>query len=482
MIYDQLVALRRPGEVAVLALIGFLFLAHVIGLAVADRSITNGQIIAGDGLFYYEYLPSLILDGDLNFENQRAAARKLGVPYDFDTGQLAKTRTGLLGNPYPIGWALLTSPFFVIGHALALALAAVGVAVRLDGYSLIDQFVTNLGAVIYGLSGIYLCYRSLREFFDEAISGAAVVAFVLCSNLPYYVVVHASLSHAVSFFCMAWSTFAFIKLVRNEGGFALFGVAAGLTFLSRSQVAPVIGLFFLALLWQRPKEFGRLVGSAVICGAIATIQLLVWKTIYGSFITVPYGDNFLQPLDPHLLGVLFSLKHGFITWTPFVAVGIIGLVFGAIGANYRLIHITFLLGFASEVYINSIAVDWWGGNSFGYRRLIEVYPLLMFGLAWLMAISWPSFVTLTVLAIFCAAFNALFFVQYRFCYIPRGEAITFKQLLIDKLYLYKLDRPYCESRGSSSRSHAQSIERSIQQAELLRRSIPMGVMPGSTGP
>ena len=74
--------------------------------------------------------------------------------------------------------------------------------------------------------------------------------------------------------------------------------------------------------------------------------------------------------------------------------------------------------------------------------------------------------SLAVLTIFCATFNALFFVQYRFCYIPRGEAITFKQLLIDKFYLYKLDRPYCDSRGSSSRSYARSIERSIQQAKL----------------
>ncbi len=480
MVYGRTLALRRPGEVAVLALIGFLFLAHVIGLAVVDRSITNGQIIAGDGLFYYEYLPSVILDGDLNFENQRAAARELAVPREGP--EYAKTKTGLLGNPFPVGWALLTSPFFVIGHALSLALATMGVAVRLDGYGLIDQFMTNLGAVIYGLSGIYLCYRSLREFFDEAISGAAVVAFVLCSNLPYYIVVIASMSHAVSFFCMAWSTFAFIRLVRDGGSFASFGFAAGLALLSRPQVAPVIGLFFIALLWQRPKDFNRLAGAGVICGAIAAVQLLVWKIVEGSFLTIPQGDNFLQPLNPHLLGVLFSLKHGFITWTPFVAVGIAGLVFGTIGANYRVIYLTFLLAFASQVYINSIALDWWGGNAFGYRRLIEVYPLLMFGLAWLMAISWPSFVTLTVLAIFCAAFNALFFVQYRFCYIPRGEAITFKQLLIDKLYLYKLDRPYCESRGSSSRSHAQSIERSIQQAELLRRSIPMGVMPGSTGP
>ena len=122
------------------------------------------------------------------------------------------------------------------------------------------------------------------------------------------------------------------------------------------------------------------------------MQLVEWKIVQGGFFTEPHGENFLQPLHPHMLGVLFSLKRGFITWTPFVAVGIAGLVFGTLSANYRLIFATFLLAFASQVYINSIALDWWGGNAFGYRRLVEVYPLLMFGLAWLMAISWPSFV------------------------------------------------------------------------------------------
>ena len=106
---DRIRAWSRPGEVCVLALIAVLLLAHVIGIATVDRKITNGQIIAGDGLFYYEYLPSLILDGDLNFENQRAAARGLGVPYTWDATYLGRRSTGLLANPFPIGWAVLTN-------------------------------------------------------------------------------------------------------------------------------------------------------------------------------------------------------------------------------------------------------------------------------------------------------------------------------------------------------------------------------------
>ena len=97
----------KPGRASVIALIAALLAAYVLGIAFTDRNITRGQIVAGDGLFYYEYLPSLILDFDLDFANQRAAVRELGVPYSWEYPLLQPTRTGLLGTPFPVGWALL---------------------------------------------------------------------------------------------------------------------------------------------------------------------------------------------------------------------------------------------------------------------------------------------------------------------------------------------------------------------------------------
>ena len=178
MIYGRLVALRHRGQVAVLALIALLFLAHVVGLATVDRTITNGQIIAGDGLLYYEYLPFVILDGHLKEPYERGKLRDAKQRAEPDR-QSNACRLGALNVTF---FSDRARPFIGFGdHGRSSA-------VRIFG--LIDQFVTNLGAVVYGLFGIYLCYRSLREFFDEAISGAAVVAFVLCSNLPYYIVVY----------------------------------------------------------------------------------------------------------------------------------------------------------------------------------------------------------------------------------------------------------------------------------------------------
>jgi len=366
------------------------------------------------------------------------------VPYVWDVPYLGLTATGLVGNPFSIGWAVMTAPFFAVAHVLSLVLAKAGIATRLDGYGLIDQFVTNLGAVLYGLAGVYLCHRTLRRFFGDIVSGVAVVTVVLCSNLPYYIVVHASMAHAVAFFCVAWMTLCFVRLLQDEMPTVQFGLAGGLTFLARPQLAPLIAVLFLAALWRHRTAPRLVIEAAIVCAAVAALQLVVWMVLYGTPILVPQGEGFLSPLPAHALEVLFSLDHGLLTWTPFLAVGIAGLALGAAYSQQRLLFAVFILAVASQIYVNGAAADWWSGNSFGYRRMIEVYPMLMFGVAWMLALGRRSFAAVAALAIVCGVFNALFFVQYRFCYIPRGEAITFRQLLVDKLLLYRLDRPYCD--------------------------------------
>jgi hypothetical protein len=213
--------------------------------------------------------------------------------------------------------------------------------------------------------------------------------------------------------------------------------------LSRPQFGPVLGLFYLALLWLRPRDLGRLVGSGLIAVALASSQLVVWYVLQGTIFSFPHGDDYLQSGQHRFFDVLFSLKNGLVSWTPFMAVAIAGLIYGTFASKHRLIFALCLFGFGIEVYINSIGMDWWGGNAFGYRRLIEIYPLLLLGVALLMSLNRRSFTAIAAFAVVCAVFNALFFVQYRFCYIPRGKELTLQQLLTDKLRLNKLDRPYC---------------------------------------
>ena len=79
------------------------------------------NFIHADGRAYYVYLPSLILDGDLDFRNQMELWRVGFNPLSPDH----RSPAGLIFNKYPIGLALSLLPAFLLGHGLALALHTV---------------------------------------------------------------------------------------------------------------------------------------------------------------------------------------------------------------------------------------------------------------------------------------------------------------------------------------------------------------------
>ena len=76
---------------------------------------TNGlsRIFIFDEIGYYSYLPSLILDRDLDLSNNYEIGR---VGYvDWNTFAFEQTDTGAYDNKFSIGPALLWTPFFLLG-------------------------------------------------------------------------------------------------------------------------------------------------------------------------------------------------------------------------------------------------------------------------------------------------------------------------------------------------------------------------------
>ena len=71
-----------------------------------------------DDSHYYCWLPSVVIDHDVDFSNQIANSRTLTPDArKFGLAQ-ARTPTGLLPNKYPPGWALGSLPFFLAGKTV----------------------------------------------------------------------------------------------------------------------------------------------------------------------------------------------------------------------------------------------------------------------------------------------------------------------------------------------------------------------------
>jgi hypothetical protein len=422
-------------------LTGLYLFCVVVFLMTIPLPRVDGQLVGSDGMYYYAYLPTLLIDHDLDFTNQYS---KLLPGYRAGSHQIAKI--GDFSNIYAIGSAILWMPFFLVGHLMAIASNAAGLSIVPDGIGYIYQIPTLLGSLTYGFLGVLFVYRSCRRFFSASTAAASAILIWLSTSLIYYMIAEPSMSQSCSFFAVA----LFLKLwlqsrpMPTFRQWILLGIAGGLIALVRLQDATWLALPFIDAslnLWANKKAgFGCLKGSLGF-GAAACIvfipQMAVWQVLNGSPVKAgyPYSGDYFHWFAPKFLNVLFSLRHGLYLWHPVLLLATAGLIL-----LYRKDrHLPFLLGlmFTAQLYLISAWFVWWGGDAFGGRMLISSLPALALGLAAL--IDWmverKALPTICILGGSLVLWNALFFAQYRLRYIPQNAAITFNQLTLGKLFM-----------------------------------------------
>src|ERR1700758_3570715 len=86
--------------------------------------------VRGDGVGYYAFARSLLIEHDLNFEKDwQAANNGFRLGRIDEAGQVAPgqyTSTGHLNNHFTVGPAILWSPFLIVAHLGVLAYDGLG--------------------------------------------------------------------------------------------------------------------------------------------------------------------------------------------------------------------------------------------------------------------------------------------------------------------------------------------------------------------
>ncbi|MBI3490693.1 MAG: hypothetical protein HY047_02705, partial [Acidobacteria bacterium] len=161
---------------------------------------------------------------------------------------------------------------------------------------------------------------------------------------------------------------------------------------------------------------------------LAQAVMLFFLLASNNFSLVGKDEGYLSFLSPHLSDVLFSSRHGLLSWTPIVWAGLIGILI------YRRWNPLWawptLVAFAALVWINGSAHDWAGGWAFGGRRFISVLGALAPGLA--LVLVWVRrhpIALITPVTAAIIAWNASLMTQYHQGMIPRDETLSFNQLV-----------------------------------------------------
>jgi hypothetical protein len=448
---------NRSGSMAALTTRRFPYIKSLLILFLLSLPFVN-PTVHGDGVGYYAYARAILVQHNLRFEEDwRRANLNFSSKRTRDEQLTADqyTSTGYVDNHFSVGPAILWAPFLVTAHAMVLTVDALGGSIPADGFSAPYLIAMALGTAVCGFLGLLFSFLLAREFVRDRWAFLATLGIWLASSLPVYMYFNPSWSHAHSAFTVAlflwfWErTRGSRKLLQWIG----LGLIAGLmvdVYLPNGVflLVPMIeGLLEHRSLWKGARwdvQRRVFIGEAafIISILIALLPTFITrKLIFGGFFRL--GAYTELPWDwsaPHWRQMLFSADHGALSWTPVLALALIGLFVGS--REVRVISMYLGMGAAAFYYVIASYPYWDGMASFGNRFLISLTAIFVFGLALLLERcgkyfrdSGRAFVVAAGLVAVLSAWNAGFIFQWGEHLVPvRGE-ISFREMVHNQFFV-----------------------------------------------
>lgn len=346
------------------------------------------NILSWDVFGYYLYLPLTFINNDLKLHDAKPLYDILDLYHNSSTlYQAYETRTGLWVLRYPMGMAVLYSPFFMMGH-----LVASFTNYAKDGFSLPYQIAILSGGVFYSITGFYFVRKILLYYFTD--KTAAITLIILFFGTNYFF--HTSfvgtnaMSHNYLFTLYAiivWLTIQWHKTFRLKT-LVVLAVVCGLAILARPSEMVCL---FIPFLWRIGSQYDlkeklilfintyryHTLCFLTILLVIGFPQLLYWKIITKKFLYYSYGDNAGEGFEfahPFVWEVLLSFRKGWLIYTPLMILSLVGLFY--IVRSKKEFGFPILIYFLINFYIISSWSCWWYAESFGQRALIQSYAVL----------------------------------------------------------------------------------------------------------
>ncbi len=341
--------------------------------------IFRPQLHGMDTVAYYAWLHSVVMRGSLDVS-------PVFAHYGY-IQERGLSPTGYRINEWPVGPALLWSPFFVGAHLVVLLGRSLGWSVSADGYSTPYLIMTAMGSAIYGLMGLWLILRLVRIVAPPIVALWTALCVGFASPLVFYMSAHPFMAHACDFFINALFLYHWLGKALGTKSPFLLGLIGGFAATVRYQNALLLIwplLENIVDLWRAPRENARRLLVLLAGGFLGFFpQMAVWWIVFGQWIVLnPYGLAGAGSFDwrsPHFLDVLFSTNRGLLLWAPISAFAVWGLLrYLAIFKPDWAVR-TGILSLV-QIYLVGSWSAWSGAAAFGPRLLTGLFPALSLGL------------------------------------------------------------------------------------------------------
>jgi hypothetical protein len=356
--------------------------------------------VRGDGVGYYAYVRSLLIERHLDFRKDWQRANESFVTGRVDAdGQVLPDQyspNGSIANIWSIGPSILWAPFLTLTHLGVLLSDRLGAHIVADGFSAPYLITMACATTLYGFLGLWLSFLLARKYFQERWAFLATLGIWWASSLPVYMYFNPSWSHAHSCFAVALFLWYWDRTrgERRISQWIILGLLSGLIV----DVYYPNGLLLLVPLLEGIGCYWRRWNASGISGP-GTLQLFLRHVLYVAVIIVAllptlisreiiFGGPFRTGYpgaqgwpwhSPALLNVLFSSDHGLLSWTPILALALAGLIpFRRLDRSFASYLIVATLAFYLLI---SFYPDWDGLSSFGNRFFVSLTPVFVLGLA-----------------------------------------------------------------------------------------------------
>ncbi|MBN1551404.1 hypothetical protein JW979_08045 [bacterium] len=354
-------------------------------------SILFAPRLNSDGAYYYEFLRSIVIQNDLNFDDEREFYTWEWVPVFRSYLPGDWENTGYPPNIFSIGPALAWSPGYILVHSGIRTLNLLGCGLPADGYGIAYRFGATIISVIAGLLTLIFLNIFLSDIGFENAERSPVLILLLCAtHWPAFIFVTPAFAHAISVcivtaFVTVW--YRFPDTTDSISKYAMYGCLGGAAILTRWQ-----NILFLLLpavdavadLTNRTslKKTGQwLLKWLIFCAMLVlTIspQLITTRILYGKYITDPQGEGGMHWLIPKFITVLFWGVNGLFALHPILLLAILFLPLIFISNRRAGWGLTLI--FILQLYINAVRRDPFGVG-FGLRRFLNCIPVFAAGFA-----------------------------------------------------------------------------------------------------
>ncbi len=341
-------------------------------------------VLTWDVLGYYSYLPAVFIDKDvrLSFINESNTKQYNGVKY-----VSIRNSNGFNVMKFPIGMAILYSPFFLAAHLLAKPLGY-----DQNGYSEIYHCFIEFSGLFYLLFGLLFLRKTLLFFYSEKITALSLFFIFFGTNLLCYSAIDSAMSHAFTF--SIFSVFIYYTITFLKSPNIKYTIYLGILFVLIVLIRPINVLLIIIIFligitsFEDFKNRLRLMINhyklvmlfIAIAGLITLPQLVYWKYVTGNFFYFSYGKEHFYFNNPHIFEILLGFRKGWFIYTPLIVFALLGVWFMRKQQTSMFFYFIIIL-LPLYIYIISCWWCWWYGGSYSQRTLIDLYPLLCIGFA-----------------------------------------------------------------------------------------------------